>query len=82
MGNLTMALNGRIIETEHDSTDLLPLAEEWNEWAKESEDKEFYFTSARQIVYRDNRFGTCLTAWVENTSDGVSFQVLTGYEYR
>ena len=35
-----------------------------------------YYANAMQVVSRDALYGSVLTAWTENTSDAVSYQVL------
>ena len=76
MAKVNMALNGRILENVNEDETLESLADEWKLWAALLHGCEFHYSSAMQIVYRDTRYGTVLTAWVTNPSDCVSFQVL------
>ena len=73
---LTIAQNGRILEGAEEGATLESLAEIWKGWAQEIDGCEFHFSSGMQIVYRDTRYGSVLTAWVDNPSDAVSFQIL------
>jgi len=80
---LNLALNGRILEgalTEEDT--LESLAESWQADANRIKGMEFHFSSARQIVSTDSRYGSVLTAWADNPRDGVKVEVLDFYEER
>ena len=77
MANIIIALNGKVINDGQDRGDSLEdLAKEWKAWVKETPQTSFEYASGSQIVYRDHRYGSVLTAWVENLSDAVSFEVL------
>ena len=74
---LTIVLNGKVIEGATDSNKTLEaLAAEWKHWAQEIDQCSFEFVSGMQIVYRDLRYGSVLTAYVTDPADSVSFQVL------
>ena len=74
---ITIALNGKVQEGAGDEyNSLMELAREWRSWAERTESCTFSYSSGMQIVYRDSRYGSVLTAWVDNPSNAVSFQVL------
>lgn len=75
MANVNISLNGKPQQVPEGAT-LEGLAAEWKEWAAATEGCDFYFTSGSQIVYRDRRYGSVLTAWVDDPRDAVSYQVL------
>lgn len=75
---LTIALNGRIVD-ENRNTTLEALKAEWEGLAEDSgrrADHKIFFSSGRQIVWRDRLYGSVLTAWANDPREAVSFKVL------
>ena len=76
---LNLALNGRILNNEGQSWEDKSLEQLKNEWEADAEGIdhiEVYYVSGGQIVSRDKKYGSVLTAWVDDPRDAVSFQVL------
>lgn len=75
---LTVAMNGRVIDDSRETT-LEALKAEWEGLAEDSgraNTMAIYYSSGRQIVWRDKMYGSVMTAWANDPRDAVSFQVL------
>ena len=83
MVKVTVALNGRILQ-EMKVESLEALKAQWEAEAEIANATRgespnlvtVYYANAMQVVSRDALYGSVLTAWTENTSDAVSYQVL------
>ena len=87
MAKVNVALNGRILEgTSLEGMGLMEIKAQWEGEAEVANaNRELrgsvnlisvYYSSASQVVMSDPLYGNVITAWVENMSDSVSFQVL------
>lgn len=75
---VTVALNGRILNSEGQSWEGKGLEQLKNEWERDAfgmDHIEVYYASGSQIVSRDKKYGSVLTAWVD-PQHAVPFQVL------